>query len=284
MGKFSVVKTFSGRVKKGGFQNIACNLCGADSAVPFLTDDDYVFVRCRRCGLVYQNPQPVSAEVAERYDGGYFDYEYANEDNFFNLMLLGLRDAGFTDKVLRQWRDKTFLDIGCATGKLLSHMQSRGWSVRGVEICRESAEYGIKRRGVPIFIGTLEAAKLARESVSLVHFSHLIEHVSDPRVLLTEVKRILRPGGLALITTPNCNGFQARLFKNKWRSAIADHLFLFSKKTLAGLLCSLGFRIHKTITWGGLARGSVPLFVKKPADYLAKKLGFGDVMLFKVSK
>jgi SAM-dependent methyltransferase len=284
VGKFSVVKTFSSRVKKGGFHTVACNLCGADFAAPFLTDNDFLFVRCRRCGLVYQNPQPVSAEVAGRYDGGYFDYEYANEDNFFNLMLLGLKDAGLSDSVLRKWPDKTFLDIGCATGKLPAHMQARGWSVRGVEICRESAEYGIKRRGVPIFIGTLEQAGLAAESVSLIHFSHLIEQVPDPRALLTEVRRILKPDGYALITTPNCDGLQARLFKNRWRSAIADHLFLFSKKTLARLLLSLGFRIHKIVTWGGLAKGSVPLLVKKPADYLAKKLGFGDVVLFKVSK
>jgi SAM-dependent methyltransferase len=284
LGRLPVIKTFSSRVKKGGFHNIPCNLCGADATVPYLAEDNYVFVRCRRCGLVYQNPQPESADVAQRYDGSYFDYEYANEDNFFSLMLLGLKDSGFSETALWQWPDKTFLDIGCATGKLLAYMQTRGWSVRGVEICKESAEYGRKQRGVPIFSGTLEAARLARETFSLIHFSHLIEHVPDPRTLLAEVRRILKPGGLALITTPNCGGFQARLFKNRWRSAIADHLFLFSTKTLTGLLSSLDFKIHKIITWGGLAKGSAPACIKKPADYLAKRLGFGDVMLFKVSR
>ncbi len=284
MGRVSPIKTFTSPTVKGGFHKIACNLCGADDTRPYLQDKDYLFVRCRSCGLVYQNPQPKPDEVALRYNDSYFNYEYSNEDNFFNLMLLGLADAGFHNSELERWQDKTFLDIGCATGKLLAYMQNRNWKVRGVEICKESAEYGIKQRGVPIFIGTLPQAKLRSESFSLIHFSHLIEHVADPRALLAEVRRILKPGGRVIITTPNCTGFQARLFKNAWRSAIADHLFLFSQKTLMRLLKSLQFNIYKVVTWGGLAKGTAPQFLKKPADYLAKKLGVGDVVLFVVSK
>ncbi len=92
--------------------------------------------------------------------------------------------------------------------------------------------------------------------------------------------RILKPGGFAVITTPNVEGFQARLFGSGWRSAIADHLVLFSRRTLGKLLQDSGFDVLATVTWGGLAAGTAPLLVKKPMDRLAKKLGFGDVMLF----
>ena len=96
---------------------------------------------------------------------------------------------------------------------------------RGVDVCRESAEYGKSHRGVDIFPGTLEEARFADGTFGAVHFSHLIEHVPDPRGFLGEVKRILAPGGYALITTPNIDGFQARLFGKAWRSAIADQRF-----------------------------------------------------------
>lgn len=236
------------------------------------------------CGLIYQNPQPVLSDIEKRYNEDYFHYESINEDNFFNLMLLGFKDIGLHAAKLKRWKQRLFLDIGCATGKLLRYMKQLGWKVQGVEICKESAEYGRKKRQVPIFAGTLEQARLKKESFSLIHFSHLIEHVVDPYALLEEVRRILKPDGMAVITTPNSSGFQARLLKTHWRSSIADHLFLFSKKNLSQLLNSLHFKIHKVVTWGGLAKGLAPPVIKRPVDYLAKKLGFGDVMLFFVSK
>jgi SAM-dependent methyltransferase len=163
-------------------------------------------------------------------------------------------------------------------------MKERGFSVVGVDICAESASYGIDNRGVPIFVGTLEQAGFPNAHFSIIHFSHLIEHVPDPRAFLVEVNRVLAQGGIALITTPNIHGFQAKLFGRDWRSAIPDHLQLFSKKTLGRLLRETGFNVEKIVTWGGIAKGAAPGFIKTPVDFLAKKLGFGDVMLFKARK
>jgi hypothetical protein len=87
-----------------------------------------------------------------------------------------------------------------------------------------------------------------------------------------------------LLTTPNCDGFQARLHAAKWRSAIFDHLYLFSVKTLSRLLYEEGFQIEKTITWGGLAAGSAPRPVKALFDRLAKPLGFGDVVMVRAKR
>ena len=94
----------------------------------------------------------------------------------------------------------------------------------------------------------------------------------------------MQPGGIALITTPNVDGFQARLFRENWRSAIADHLVLFSRRTLGRLLQESGFEVLDTVTWGGLALGSAPALIKKPVDRLAKRFGFGDVVLFLTKK
>ncbi|MCL2557805.1 MAG: class I SAM-dependent methyltransferase, partial [Treponema sp.] len=76
----------------------------------------------------------------------------------------------------------------------------------------------------------------------------------------------------------------ARLFADKWRGAIFDHLYLFSKATLKALLRSAGFRIEGLRTWGGLAAGSCPPWLKRLADRAAKRLGAGDVMLVKARK
>ena len=66
-----------------------------------------------------------------------------------------------------------------------------------------------------VFTGTLGEARFPGASFHAVHFSHLIEHVPSPRALLTEVRRVLLPGGLAVVTTPNVDGLQARLFRGR---------------------------------------------------------------------
>jgi len=278
------MKTFSVGARDERVTAVRCSLCGGHRRREFLVCEGFTYKMCEGCGLVFQDPQPVFEDLRERYAERYFEYELENESNFFQLMLLGLGDIGFWDRPRESFPNTRLLDIGCATGMLLGHMRDRGWDVQGVEICRESAEYGMRRRGVDIFVGSLEEARFPASSFAVVHLSHLIEHVRDPRRFLVEVHRVLAGGGTAVITTPNVGGFQARLFRERWRSAIADHLTLFSVRTLRRMLEETGFRVRSTVTWGGLARGTAPALIKRPVDRLAKRLGFGDVVLFDVVK
>jgi hypothetical protein len=84
--------------------------------------------------------------------------------------------------------------------------------------------------------------------------------------------------------TPNIGGLQARLFGSEWRSAIPDHVTLFDKITLERLLAGAGLAVEKTKTWGGLAAGAAPGWIKRPVDRLSKKFGFGDVVMMVARK
>jgi 2-polyprenyl-3-methyl-5-hydroxy-6-metoxy-1,4-benzoquinol methylase len=261
------------------FVVVPCPLCGSTRRRARFRGKGCRFVACRECALVYQNPQPLFDDLKGRYGQAYFEYEITNEANFHRLMELGLADIDFARLTAGLPAGRRFLDVGCATGRLLEAMRERGWHVRGVDLCPQSAEYAWSHRGVEVLAGTLEQAHFPEASFQAVHFSHLIEHVPSPRALLGEVRRILVPGGFAVVTTPNVDGLQARLFRGLWRSAIADHLTLFSVKTLRRLLELCGFEVQAVQTWGGLARGTAPAWLKGPVDRLAKRRGFGDVVL-----
>jgi len=273
------VKTFSVGPVRERFEEAPCPLCASRRRRPLFRGRGCRFVACRDCSLVYQDPRPVFEDLKGRYGQAYFQYEIANEANFHRLMELGLADVDFAGRTAGFPSERRFLDVGCATGRLLEAMRERGWQVRGVDLCPESAAYAAARRGVEVFTGTLEEARFPASSFHAVHFSHLIEHVPSPRGLLAEVRRILGPGGLAVVTTPNVDGLQARLFRGLWRSAIADHLTLFSARTLRRLLEDSGFRILAVQTWGGLAKGTAPSWLKGPVDRWAKRRGHGDVVL-----
>jgi 2-polyprenyl-3-methyl-5-hydroxy-6-metoxy-1,4-benzoquinol methylase len=237
------------------------------------------------------NPQPLAEEVGRRYGEDYLAYELANEKPFLELQLLALKDAGFWDlegelKKRREpeGRKPRVLDCGCAAGALLGELRNRGWDCAGVEISRAEAEYARRERGLDVRNLALEENHFPGASFDAVLASHLIEHLNSPAAFVSEVWRILAPGGFFIVTTPNISGFQARLFRGRWRSAIFDHLYLFSIKTLSKLLVKQGFVIEKIITWGGLAAGTAPKPIKRLFDRLAKRHGFGDVMLIRARR
>lgn len=265
-------------------REVNCNLCSSARRRFRMRVGQSVFVQCSDCGLVYQNPQPIFQDLKQRYQDEYFQYEINNEKNFFELMKLGLRDIGLDEVCPENFENKRFLDIGCATGMLCEFMQSRRWDSHGVDICGPSCEYGRKERQVKLLNLTLEEAAFPDKHFSLIHASHLIEHVINPFDFLNEVYRIMSDQGFGVFTTPNISGFQARLFGSDWRSAIEDHVYLFNIKTFSQLLKKCGFRIIQHVTWGGIAQGRAPLWLKKIMDTLAKSAGFGDVMLFYFQK
>lgn len=274
------MKTFS---TKPGLEEkqieINCPLCSNTEYIKKWSLDDYHFSKCPACKLVYQNPQPIPEDVAKRYDESYFEYEIENEKSFLNLMLLGLKDAGFKPECFES-DGKRVLDIGCATGLFLSHMKGLGWKTYGVEICKSAADYGNSTRGVNIFTGTLDKADFPENYFDVIHLSHVIEHINDPDPFVQNIHRLLKPGGVVYCTTPNIDGLQARLFKERWRSAIADHMVLYSVNTLKMILSKHGLIVKNHKTWGGICAGSgYPLFVKRIMDRLAKPLGFGDVVI-----
>jgi 2-polyprenyl-3-methyl-5-hydroxy-6-metoxy-1,4-benzoquinol methylase len=260
-------------------RRVDCVICGSDCPRTHWECDGYSFVRCCTCGHIYQNPQPESEGLLERYDEEYADYEVENASNFLNLMLKGLNDVSFFERMERRHVDRSLLDIGCATGTLLEYAAGRGYKVQGVEVCEPAARYGAQRRGVPIAVGTLDEVDLAEYRYGAAHFSHVIEHVPAPRAFLRRVRSLLVPGGLVVLVTPNTSGLQALLFGARWRSAIADHVHLFNTRNLKRMLDEEGFQVLQTKTWGGLGVGTAPAWIKRPVDRLAKLLGFGDVVL-----
>ena len=281
------MKTFSKTPRETSFVEIECPVCGEAAAEPLWKLDGFTFSRCHVCGLLYQNPQPIHSELVERYDDEYFDYEIENQESFLQLNLLALQDVGFFEDIQPKalaGETASFVDVGCATGRLIQYLKLQGWSEQGIEVCRPAAAYGRQERGVSIFTGTLEAAELSSAVFDVVHASHVIEHLQSPGSFLDEAYRILKPEGTLILITPNSDGLQAKLKRSDWRSSIADHMLLFSRRTLGVLLEKHGFSVARSKTWGGIPQGMAPTPVKRIADRMAKTLGWGDVMVIRARK
>jgi 2-polyprenyl-3-methyl-5-hydroxy-6-metoxy-1,4-benzoquinol methylase len=283
-------------VSAGKSETLPCVGCGSITFKPALECEGFFFVKCCRCGLVQRNPQPDKNEIIARYSSiygnDYLSYELENEAAFLKLQQLALEDAGFPGLEKTLFADTarsdafdapSVLDIGCATGALLDYLCGKGWRVTGVEIS-PCAGYAKNERKLDVRNIPLEENNFPDSSFDVILASHLIEHLNSPKTFLEETYRILKDNGCLFITTPNISGFQSFIFGSRWRSAIFDHLYLFSKRTLSKMLKTVGFKIENCHSWGGLAAGAAPKPVKKAADFLAKRLNCGDVMIIRARK
>lgn len=142
------------------------------------------------------------------------------------------------------------LDIGCGFGESLAYHASRGCEVHGVETDRNIARVA-ERYGFDVHVGLFEPARYPAASFDYVTLNQVIEHARDPIEMLRGVHQVLRPGGRAVLTTPNGAGVGARVFGTRWINWHAPyHLHVFTPASLHAAAAAANLRIAslETIT------------------------------------
>ncbi|MEM2169786.1 MAG: class I SAM-dependent methyltransferase, partial [Candidatus Bathyarchaeia archaeon] len=136
------------------------------------------------------------------------------------------------------------IDIGCGNGQFLALMRDLGWEVLGVEPDVEAARVAEDTFGIKVIPSTLEEASLPDASADVITMNHVIEHVHDPITLLKECRRVLRPGGMLVVVTPNLNSFGRRLWGKAWLHWDPPrHYFIFSAKSLLDCARRTGLQV-----------------------------------------
>lgn len=134
------------------------------------------------------------------------------------------------------------LDVGCGNGGYLALARQCGWETVGIEPDPAAARLAA-RQGLSILEGGLELLDDRRECFDAITLSHVIEHVHAPLSLLQQCHRLLKPGGMLWIETPNVNSLGHKVFGAHWRGLEAPrHLVLFSAGALRQALLIAGFQ------------------------------------------
>ena len=135
------------------------------------------------------------------------------------------------------------LDVGIGTGLFLKIAREHGWKVIGVDVSSYSVNKA-KKYGFEVYKEELGTIPFGNNFFDVVNMRHSIEHVENPKKVLTEAYKILKPGGVICIATPNSFGIHARIFGKDWpHLSLPYHLHFFSKKSLSTLVESIGFKV-----------------------------------------
>ncbi|GLI39398.1 methyltransferase domain-containing protein [Geobacter hydrogenophilus] len=162
------------------------------------------------------------------------------------------------------------LEIGCGNGQMLNFMGALGWEIEGIDFDPAAVE-NARHKGLRVALGSLEEQRYRDREFDAIIMSHVIEHVADPKCLLVECHRILKPGGVLSMVTPNMESMGSRIYKRSWLHLDPPrHLALFNCRALQALAHSAGF---SSITARTTIRDAHALFwgshsIKKRGDFV----------------
>jgi 2-polyprenyl-3-methyl-5-hydroxy-6-metoxy-1,4-benzoquinol methylase len=233
-----------------------CPVCLNPSTAPSLVGTDFLFKvtqrtfhlsACASCDCLFIDPLPTTQEIATFYPADYWWNAGPGKLNALEAIYrrIALRDhlsfIASAAKGTGAPRGR-LLDVGCGSGTILGLMKRQGFDVTGVDFSREAAEIAGAQNGVKVIVGSLHNADFANESFDVVTLFHVLEHVTNPRDVLIEARRILQPNGRLVLQVPNIGSWQFRVFGTKWYGLdIPRHVIDYSKQSIYRLLEETGF-------------------------------------------
>lgn len=118
--------------------------------------------------------------------------------------------VSFITPLLTIYPNAAAIDLGCGRGEWLSLVQELGFDARGVDLDEGMLSYchdlklNVENRDIISYL-----KDIPDESVVLVSAFHVVEHIGFDNVkeLVMEAHRVLKPGGLLILETPNAENF-----------------------------------------------------------------------------
>jgi len=239
-----------------------CDVCGAPGpfeavvTISLCGVFDAEVCRCPRCGFRQIRPRLTPDELRALYPEGYFDpaqaigyAAYAREQQRAE------REAWFLASVVRRLGARPrVLEVGCALGFTLDALHRFvPCEVTGVDVSAFAARFAERAFGLNVRSGTLEEARFPDASFDLIVQKDLLEHVLRPREHLAETFRVLAPGGLVWLVTPNGETNVRPLARRAREEQAAQsgklamidqgHLSFFGRAHLERLFRETGFEI-----------------------------------------
>jgi 2-polyprenyl-3-methyl-5-hydroxy-6-metoxy-1,4-benzoquinol methylase len=147
----------------------------------------------------------------------------------------------------------TLLEVGAGEGFMLNKAKLHGWEIKGVDF----SNFAIKKFNSDLekymdfgdAYNILSNYNKLGKKFDVIVLLNILEHVIDPRKLLTQVKELLNIGGVILITVPNdfselqLKALELEYLKEKFWVSPPEHLHYFNTKNISLFMQELNFNV-----------------------------------------
>lgn len=223
----------------------SCDCCGGDSWRPLFVENGITLGKCQECDLhsIEDIPAP-EARMTEMEEGHYASGSLEILDANRQIVaerVLTERFQTFVDLAKRHVDGGHWLDIGCGAGLLIALAQRAGFTGEGIELNadRRSAaatQTRAKIHGVPV-----EAIEYPDDTFDVISMINVFSHLTSPAETLTELRRILKPGGVLIMATGEMTDGVQKSHMLNWN--LGDHLHFLGDRTLDRYSERIGFNV-----------------------------------------
>lgn len=224
-----------------------CPACKTDTPHEDLYEKNACVVsRCLTCGLGRATPgefDPASYYTKEYFDGthadGYTDYVASEQ-------VLRAEFARVRESLKQECPGRgRLLEIGCAYGYFLKEVKDDFDEVIGIELAQDAVDACHRAGLAQVHQGVADEATLERiGEVDVIVMLDVIEHLPDPVRTLELCRRMLKPGGVILLTTGDFASPLARITGRHWRLMTPpQHLWFFTPGSFARIAGQLGLDV-----------------------------------------
>lgn len=220
----------------------------------YIQGGQYAVISCEACGTHYADPHASYDEVYEwiyknrRVAPGYARYSQFAEavlDTRDPLTYLGRQEdmyyAVATEIHRNVPKGGSVLDVGCGLGYLTYSLRKAGYISTGLDISEEAIVNA--RRAYGDFFMREDFFNLDYSTkYDAICMLELIEHVADPHAYIAQAKKLLKKGGVLIVTTPNRSWFSK---SDIWNTDLPPvHITWFSEKGMHTLFAQHGLEAH----------------------------------------
>lgn len=232
-----------------------CPVCGGHASrvlhrqrfMEGVLGDGYDVVVCAACGAGFADGVAAQPELDAHYAtlskytyGGSGGRESVYDFKRFELTL------GQVEPHLGS-REASVLDVGCATGGLLSVFKTRGYkNVTGADPSPECSRIAGELHGVDVRVATLAQLPGWRERYDLIVMVGVLEHVRDAKAAARNAAGLLSENGRFYVAVPDVEGLPT-LRNAPFQEFSMEHVNFFSRVSLDNLLGSVG--LHPVESW-----------------------------------
>lgn len=248
----------TGLLSKKFSRIISCPSCKTKKYEKIFVKRGYTFVRCKKCGLVYTNPQ-VKNELVENFYSGKKSKAEKTTDMWHSIMLKERKSKWRSDyyndliKKIKNYKKKgNLLDIGCGIGQFLEVAKKNNFNTHGLELSKVGYDYCIKNN-INVFQENIFSKNLKKNSFDIITALGVFEHLTNPLESMIRCRELLKNKGLISLIVPNMYSLYNMILRDK--SVTFDgkeHMIFFSMESLNYFLKQLNFKIllHDTVLTG----------------------------------
>lgn len=241
------------------FVEILCPACNSKDYQKLFIKNDLKYVICSECATVFINPRPTQKILEDFYANSQV-YEYWNKyvypasDDARREYIFRPRVEKIIDICKKnKFNNVTLIEVGAGFGTFCEEAINSNYfkDVIAIEPTINGAE-SCKRKNIEVIQKPIEKVKLNDDSVDIIVSFEVIEHLFSPKEFIGNCARVLKVGGLIVITCPNIKGFDNVVLGKDSGSLDHEHLNLFHPDSLALLISNCGFKIIDIFTPGKL--------------------------------